>query len=72
MDETPSLMELIFGKPMFGSSSVDWILVTCVDCGISFGLRKEFYEMTVQTKRVFSCPNGHSLRFKPRKEEEKE
>lgn len=38
--------------------------ITCVTCGVPFGLRSEHVETLRLTNGPFCCPNGHGVEFK--------
>ena len=42
----------------------------CADCGILFGITQSFHNRLVEEKRGYYCPNGHSLVYRGKKEED--
>ena len=38
--------------------------LTCVSCGISFGLERSFWKKAEENRTFFYCPNGCRLVFK--------
>jgi len=45
--------------------------VTCVNCGIVFGLDKHFVGELRESHKEFCCPNGHSLAYNVPSEKER-
>jgi hypothetical protein len=37
--------------------------MSCIDCGVEFGLTDELYAQRVADGKNFVCPNGHRQRF---------
>lgn len=46
------------------------IITTCAHCGIHFGMPDYLYERIQKDHRMFYCPNGDAMRFRPSDEEE--
>lgn len=36
---------------------------TCCECGLIFGMEKEYRQKLIDTGKSFSCPNGHKQHY---------
>lgn len=44
---------------------------TCIDCGICFGMDKEFRQRRLDDHKLFYCPKGHSQYYSDKSDVEK-
>lgn len=55
-----SVFEDIFGAVQVG---VVFVPVTCIKCGVTFGIELSMNRQLVKDGRDFSCPNGHRQHY---------
>lgn len=47
------------------------VIEECCDCGIAFGITKDFRERRLADHKLFYCPKGHGQYFSGKSEKEK-
>ena len=57
--------------PSTFTESTTYYVQTCIVCGISFGMPKEFDRLCRQTRQTFYCPNGHNQHYVGKTEAER-